>query len=39
VLATMYHQLGIQRDKAFINEAERPVEILNYGEPIKEIIA
>jgi hypothetical protein len=38
VLATMYGQLGISREKTFNNEADRPVEILNYGEPIKEII-
>lgn len=38
VLATMYHKLGINREKSFNNEADRPVEILNYGEPIKEII-
>ena len=39
VLATMYHQLGINRHKSYINDANRPVEILNYGEPIDEIIA
>lgn len=38
VLATMYHKLGIDRSKSYINEAERPVEILNYGAPIPEII-
>jgi hypothetical protein len=39
VLATMYHLLGIDRHKTFTNEANRPVEILNYGEPIHEILA
>ena len=39
VLATMYHLLGIDRHKTFINDANRPVEILNYGEPIHEILA
>lgn len=39
VLATMYHQLGIDQTKAYTNDADRPVEILNYGEPIREIIA
>jgi hypothetical protein len=38
VLATMYHKLGISREKTYINEAERPVEILNVGSPIPEII-
>ena len=38
VLATMYHKLGIDRAKTYMNEAERPVEILNYGTPIPEII-
>ena len=37
VLATMYDKLGIDRSKSFKNEAERPVEILNYGTPIPEI--
>ena len=39
VLATMYHQLGINRHKSYVNDANRPVEILNYGDPIDEIIA
>jgi len=38
VLATMYHRLGINREKSYNNEADRPVEILNYGTPIPEII-
>lgn len=38
VLATMYHQLGINREKSYRNDADRPVEILNYGKPIQEII-
>jgi hypothetical protein len=38
VLATMYHKLGINREKAYMNEAERPVEILNIGSPIPEIV-
>ena len=37
VLATVYHQLGINTHKTFFNEAHRPVEILNYGQPIQEI--
>jgi len=39
ILATMYHQLGIDQTKNYTNDADRPVPILNYGEPIKEIIA
>ncbi len=39
VLATMYHLLGINRHKTYVNDANRPVEILNYGDPIDEIIA
>ncbi len=39
VLATMYHLLGIDRHKPYYNDANRPVEILNYGEPIPEILA
>ena len=39
ILATMYHQLGIDQSKNYVNDADRPVPILNYGEPIKEILA
>ena len=39
VLATMYHQLGINFKKTYYNEANRPVEILNNGTPIREVIA
>lgn len=39
VLATMYHLLGIDRHKAYVNDANRPIEILNYGNPIAEILA
>ena len=38
VLATIYHQLGIDYRKTYFNEAHRPVEILNYGRPIEEIL-
>ena len=38
VLATIYRQLGIDAHKTFFNEAHRPVEILNYGQPIQEIL-
>ena len=39
VLSTMYHLLGINQAKEYMNEAQRPSPILNYGEPIKEIIS
>jgi uncharacterized protein (DUF1501 family) len=39
LLATMYHQLGVDYTKSYLNEANRPVQILNVGEPIKEILA
>ncbi len=38
VWATVYHQLGIDYRKAYMNEAARPVAILNEGEPIHEIL-
>lgn len=38
VLATIYRQLGIDYRKTYFNEANRPVEILNYGRPIEEIL-
>ena len=38
VLATMYDRLGISREKAYKNDADRPVEILNLGTSIPEIV-
>jgi hypothetical protein len=38
VLATMYYHLGIDRDHEFHNEAQRPLKILNTGEPIAELV-
>ncbi|HZN32822.1 MAG TPA: DUF1501 domain-containing protein, partial [Pirellulaceae bacterium] len=38
VYATMYHLLGIDYTKSYQNEANRPVQIINYGEPIAEIL-
>jgi hypothetical protein len=38
VLATMYHHLGIDPEKEFYNEAQRPLRILSGGEPIRELI-
>ena len=34
VLATMYHLLGIDFTKSYLNEANRPVAIVNYGQPV-----
>ena len=33
------HQLGIDQTKSYVNEADRPVPILSYGEAIREVIA
>jgi hypothetical protein len=38
VLATMYHLIGVDYTKSYQNEANRPVQILNVGQPIKEIL-
>ena len=38
VYATMYHLLGIDFTKSYLNEANRPVPIVNYGQPIDEIL-
>jgi hypothetical protein len=39
VLATMYKLLGVDYAKSYLNEANRPVQILNVGRPIEEILA
>ena len=39
VYATMYQLLGIDYTRSYLNEANRPVPIVNYGEPIEEILA
>ena len=38
VLSTMYHILGIDHNHAFYDQAQRPLQILAEGEPIKELI-
>lgn len=38
VLSTMYHVLGIDQNKEFHNEAQRPLKILGNGEPIRELV-
>ena len=39
VLATMYHILGVDYGQSYLNEAQRPVQVLNTGEPIREILS
>lgn len=38
VLSTMYHTLGIDYRHAFFDHAQRPLPILNEGQPIQELI-
>ena len=38
VLSTMYHTLGINHHHAFYDQANRPLPILNEGEPIRELV-
>jgi uncharacterized protein (DUF1501 family) len=38
VLSTMYSVLGIDQSIEFKNEAQRPLKILNSGQPIKELV-
>jgi uncharacterized protein (DUF1501 family) len=38
VLSTMYHFLGIDQNRDYLNEAQRPVKVLNSGTPIKELV-
>ncbi len=38
VLSTMYKVLGIDQEIAYENEAQRPVQILNSGTPIRELL-
>ena len=38
VLSTMYDVLGIDQNVEFLNEASRPLKILNSGAPIKELV-
>jgi uncharacterized protein (DUF1501 family) len=38
VLSTMYHVLGIDHKHVFHDQANRPLPILNEGEPIRELI-
>jgi Protein of unknown function (DUF1501) len=38
VLSTMYHTLGINYKHPFHDQANRPLQILNEGKPIEELI-
>ena len=38
VLSTMYHVLGVDQNREYHNEAQRPLKILNHGEPIRELV-
>jgi hypothetical protein len=38
ILSTMYHVLGIDQEKEYYNDAERPIKILGTGSPIKELV-
>jgi hypothetical protein len=38
VLSTMYNVLGIDQNVEFMNEAQRPLKILNSGSPITELV-
>jgi uncharacterized protein (DUF1501 family) len=38
ILSTMYHVLGIDQNREYHNEAQRPLKILNSGTPIRELV-
>jgi hypothetical protein len=38
VIATVYRQIGIDPNESFINNAGRPIPILNHGSPIAELV-
>ena len=38
VLATVYHQLGVDYRQAFASSGKRPVPVLNAGAPIRELL-
>lgn len=38
VLATIYHQMGVPTDRAFLNASGRPVAILDHGQPLPELL-
>jgi hypothetical protein len=38
VLSTMYHVLGIDYRHVFYDDGQRPLPVLNEGEPVQELI-
>ena len=38
ILSTMYRVLGVDQNREYLNEAQRPLKILNNGEPIRELV-
>lgn len=38
VLATLYKVVGIDRNIEYLNDAQRPIKILNSGVPVKELV-
>lgn len=38
ILATIYHQLGIPTDRAFLDPFGRPIPILDHGHPLPELL-
>jgi hypothetical protein len=38
VLSTMYHAIGIDHKHVFFDQAQRPMPVLNEGEPIPELV-
>ena len=38
ILSTMYRVVGINQNIEYHNEAQRPLRILNAGEPIRELV-
>ena len=38
ILSTMYHVLGIDQNREYLNEAQRPIRILGTGTPIRELV-
>lgn len=38
VISTVYHVLGVDQNIEYMNDAKRPVKILNNGTPIRELL-
>jgi hypothetical protein len=35
----MYHVLGIDQNIHYLNEAQRPLKVLNSGTPVRELVS